>query len=216
MNVAIIGPQGCGKGTQAQLLADKSGLDRVETGKILREIAETNHPWGKRIKNMMLKGVLVSDDILLAVLKETLLKDVNNGFVFDGTPRNLSQYELIKEILKKKGEKLNVIILLEISEAETVRRISSRRTCSKCGRVYNLVTNPPPAEKVCECGGELVHREDDFPEAIIKRLGAYRRSTLKVVDAARREGILVEVDGERPIEEIHSDIISKLQILNPK
>lgn len=210
MNLIVLGPQGSGKGTQAEMLAKKFDLNRVETGRILRQIAESDHPWGKRIKDMMLRGVLVSDDILMAVLKETLTKSAPNGYVFDGTPRNLAQYDLIKEILAGRGEKIDRVIMLSISEPEVIKRISSRRTCAKCGKVYNLVTNPPVAENKCECGGELVQREDDSPEAIKKRLEAYRKMTLQVVEKAREEGVLWEIDGERAIETIHEEIVRRL------
>ena len=210
MNLVLLGPQGSGKGTQAKLLVDKFGFTRVETGEMLRKIAESDHPWGKRIKQMMLKGVLVSDDILMVVLKETLAQPHVKGFLLDGAPRNFAQYEVIRQILAANGERINKVILLNISEAETIKRLSSRRTCKVCGKIYNLVTDPSPNGNKCECGGELVQREDDFPEAIRVRLNAFEQSTEKVIKAARNEGILVEINGERPIEEIHQEIVQKL------
>jgi len=210
--LVILGPQGSGKGTQADLLEHQYGFTKIETGKILRKIAGTDHPWGKRIEEMMLTGVLVSDDILLVVLKEALEQNPNFGYLFDGSPRNLDQYRVIKETLEQRGEKIDKVILVDISEAETLKRISSRRTCEKCGKVYNLVTNPPPGEN-CECGGNLFQREDDFPDAIKKRLKAYENSTLLVVKEAEREGILIRVDGEQPIEKIHEEIVEKLGLL---
>ncbi|KKU62356.1 MAG: Adenylate kinase [Candidatus Amesbacteria bacterium GW2011_GWC1_47_15] len=211
MNIILLGPQGSGKGTQAKMLAEKLGLTIVETGKILREIAETDHPWGRRIKDMQMRGVLVSDDILMAVLKETLSKPARRGYLFDGTPRNIVQYKLIKEVLEDRGEKIDKVVVLNISEEETIKRLSSRRTCLKCGRVYNLITSPPPEENKCECGGELSQRDDDFPEAIKKRLDAYKKSTSKVIEKAKNENVLIEIDGERAIDVIHEDIISKLE-----
>jgi len=208
MNIVILGSQGSGKGTQAKLLAEKYGLTQIETGKLLRDIAETDHPWGKRIKSMMLKGVLVSDKILMAVLKQTLAKPAGKGRIFDGTPRNLPQYELIKNILKSRGEKLDRVIMLKVSEAEAVKRISARRICKNCGRIYNLITDPPPGDLKCECKGELVQREDDYPDVIKKRLKAFNKSTLEVAKRALREGILLEIDGERPVEEIYREIVS--------
>jgi adenylate kinase len=210
MNLVILGPQGSGKGTQAGMLVNKYGFTRVETGEILRKIAESDHPWGKRVKSMMLKGALVSDDILNAVLKETLNMSHPKGFLFDGTPRNFPQYKLIRDILALKGERMDKVVFINISEAETVKRLSSRQTCRVCGKVYNLVTDPSPHGDKCECGGNLVQREDDTPDAIKKRLEAFNHSTEKVIEAAKKEGVLVEINGEKPIEEIHKEIVAKL------
>ena len=210
MNVVILGPQGSGKGTQAEMLVKKYGFTHVETGGILRKIANSDHPWGGRIKKMMLRGVLVSDEILNAVLKETLAMTHPKGFLFDGTPRNFPQYGLIKKVLATYSEKIDKVVFLNISETETVKRLSSRRICKICGKVYNLVTDPSPNDDKCQCGGDLIQREDDFPEAIKRRLDAFNGSTKKVIESAVKEGVLIEIDGEKPIEEIHKEIVEKL------
>lgn len=210
MNIVILGPQGSGKGTQAKLLVEKYGFAHIETGEILRKIAQSDHKWGKRIKDMMNRGVLVSDDILNAILRESLSTAHPNGYLFDGTPRNYPQYELIKKILASYNEKIDKVAFINIPENETVRRLSSRRTCKDCGLVYNLVTNPPPANGKCQCGGDLVQREDDFPEAIKKRLEAFNSSTKKVIESAEKDGVLIKIDGEQLIEDIHNEIVEKL------
>jgi adenylate kinase len=208
MNIVILGPQGSGKGTQAEMLAEKFGLLHIETGKILRKIAESDHPWGKKIKQMMLNGELVSDDILNAVLKETLATIHPKGYLFDGTPRNLSQYELINKVLAERAEKIDRVVYLNIPEEETIKRLSSRRTCSTCGRIYNIITDPPTVSNQCDCGGELIHREDDQPQAIKKRLEWGRTTEIK--QQAQKEGILLEINGEQPIEDIHKEIVERL------
>lgn len=210
MNLVILGPQGSGKGTQAEMLVKKYGFTHVETGEILRQMAASDHPWNNRIRKMLNEGVLVSDDILSVILKDYLSSNHPNGFLFDGTPRNFEQYKLMNELLSQKGEKFDKVIFLKIPEEETVRRLSSRRKCEKCGKVYNLVTDPPPGGSRCECRGELIHREDDFPDAIKKRLSAFWESTTKVIDAAKAEGILIEINGDQPIENIHKEIVEKL------
>lgn len=217
MNIVVLGPQGSGKGTQAELLSEKYNLLHVETGEILRKLTETTSPLAGEVRDIMNEGKLVSDEILEKVLRETLNKPNGSGFVFDGTPRNVVQYGLIEKILKSKGEKFDKIVLINISEPETIKRLSSRRTCEECGKVYNLVTNPPKNGKTCDCGGRLIQREDDKPESIKKRLQTYHEQTSKVIDSAKKDGILVEIDGERPIDEIFceiSSIVDKLKYEN--
>lgn len=207
MNIVILGPQGSGKGTQAKLTADKFNLTHIETGKLLREITDSDHPLSEEIANIMNEGRLVSDHILEEVISSKLHEDhKGNGFVFDGTPRNSAQYDKIKELLSSLHGNLDKVIVINISEDETLSRLSSRRTCETCGKVYNIITNPSPKGEFCECGGKLVQREDDKPESIRKRLQTYNEQTSKVISMAKEDGILSEVDGERPIEEIFAEI----------
>lgn len=213
MNIAILGPQGSGKGTQADLLSERKGFIHVETGKLLRKIAESNLPLSQEIRGIMIRGELVADHILEKVLNTALeSSDEGKSIVFDGTPRNMVQYDLLKKILSERGLKIDKIFMINIPEEESVRRLSSRRTCGQCGDIYNLITNPSPRGKFCECGGELYQREDDQPEAISKRLENYRKETVPVLKSAQEDGILVEIDGLRPIEEIYKDIEKNLKI----
>lgn len=207
MNIVILGPQGSGKGTQAKLTADKFNLIHIETGKLLREIADSNDPLSEEIKKIMNEGRLVSDSILEKVISSKLRDNHSgNGFVFDGTPRNRAQYDKINELLSLSHGKLDKVIVINISEDETLRRLSSRRTCEECGKVYNVITNPSPKGEFCECGGKLVQREDDKPESIRKRLQTYNEHTSKVISMAKKDGILYVIDGERPIGEIFAEI----------
>jgi len=210
MNLVILGPQGSGKGTQAEMLVKKYGFTHVETGEILRQMANSDHPLNNKIRKMLNEGILVSDDIVSEVLINSLNSEHPDGFLFDGTPRNFEQYILMNELLSQKGEKIDKVIILKISEEETIRRLSSRRKCEKCGKVYNLVTNPPPEPTRCKCGGGLIQREDDFPEAIRKRLEEFAHTTMKVIEAAANEGILIEINGEQAINDIHQEIVEKL------
>lgn len=212
MNLSILGPQGSGKGTQAEKIAEKFGLLHIEIGKILREWAASDRPKAEEIRQKINQGVLVSDEILSGVLTKVIEGGPTTaGVVFDGTPRNLQQYELIKNLLAERGAKLDKVIYLEISEPESIKRLSSRRTCQKCGEVFNLITNPPLTSNKCDkCGGDLVQREDDTPGAIAQRLAIFHQATTPVIEQARKEGILTEIDGERPIEEIFEDIMAKL------
>lgn len=214
MNLAILGPQGSGKGTQAEKLAQKYGLLHIETGKILREWAKSDHPLAGKIREMMNSGQLVADNILGQVITEHITQEgIKEGIIFDGTPRNLIQYELIDKLLAGFGTKLNKVILLKISVEESIKRMSNRRICPNCGEVYNLISNPPKIEGKCDfCQSVLVQREDDKPEIIVKRQAKFNEMTTPVINKARGEGILEEIDGERPIEIIFEDITTKLSL----
>lgn len=209
MNILILGPQGSGKGTQAQLLAEKLNAFYVESGEMLRKLAEGN-PVVDQIINK--EGKLLPQEETFSYLKGEIEKnapDLNN-LVFDGFPRSNIQYDLLKEWFHNKGTRLDKAILLEISEEETIKRLSARRTCEKCGKVYNLITNPPPKDG-CSCGGDLTQRVDDTPEAIKTRLAAYREVTTPLVEQLDKEGILVKIDGERPIQTIFQEIQTIVQ-----
>jgi adenylate kinase len=205
MNIIILGPQGSGKGTQAKLLSDKFGLTVAEAGRLIRKASKSDPKISEIINK---KGQLIpAEDAfrLIAGFIEKKDPEVNN-FLLDGYPRSIKQYELLKAWLKKKNTKIDLVIFLNISGKETVKRLSARRVCEQCGTNYNLITNPPPKGD-CECGGKLIQREDDKPQAIKKRLAEYKKRTEPVISMFRNEGILEEVDGERPIETIFEDLL---------
>jgi adenylate kinase len=212
MNLVILGPQGSGKGTQAEMLADKYGYNYIEMGKILRSVANSDNKYAQVVREAMNRGVLVPDEFFRLILWDHVKKsDKAKGFIFDGFPRSHPQYEQLIDMLMKFGEKLDKMILITISEEETIRRLSARRTCKKCGRVFNLLTNKPHKDNKCdECGGDLYQREDDKEEAIKKRLETYEKETSGVIEEGRKAKILLEINGERPIEEIYKEIVEKL------
>lgn len=216
MNIILLGPQGSGKGTQAELLAERFHLQHLEMGRIFRSIANSDHPQAAELREMINQGRLAPDSLTGQIAEDFIVKHDPHvhGFVFEGYPRTLGQYEHVKTILQKYGKHLTAVFNLEISQEETVRRLSARRTCAKCGRVFNLITNPPRVEQVCDnCGGALVHRDDDKPEAITRRLELYRSQTHPVFMQAVAEGIGYEVNGERPIETIFNELIDTLAAL---
>jgi len=159
------------------------------------------------------KGELVPDEYVRLIAWDFINKHnaKNNGFLLEGYPRTLAQYEQVEDMFRKFGKRIDWVINIEISERETIGRLSSRRTCEKCGSVFNLITNPPKNADKCDvCGGRLVQRDDDQPEAIKRRLQIYRGQTQPVFEKAKELGIGIEIDGERPIEVIHEEILSKL------
>ena len=205
MNIIILGPQASGKGTQARLLSGNLGFFYFESGDFWREKAKSD-PRIDEIINK--KGELLPDEETFSLVRDFLKKKAppSDNLLLDGYPRSLKQYELLKNWLSQEGKKIDLAILLKISDEEAVRRLSARVVCEKCGTVYNLITNPPPDGK-CKCGGNLVQRPDDQPEAIKRRLEAYHRVTAPLTNVLKKEGILVEVDGERPITVISTDLL---------
>lgn len=204
MNIIVTGPQGSGKGTQAHLLAEKLGYYHLENGKMLRKMAETD----ERIRKIMDDGILVPDLEMLDLMEKNLVAigSTFDNIIFDGYPRNVNQYKALKEWLESKGKKIDLAVVISISEDETVRRLSSRRVHKKTGEIYNLLTKPP----VGIPEGELYQRDDDNPDSIKKRLEVYNTLTRPMIDLYREDNILFELDGERPIEDIQKDILEKI------
>lgn len=212
MNIIVMGHQGSGKGTQAEMLSKRFSLLHVETGKILRNAAKTD-PEIDRLINK--KGSLVPPEVAFKLTKEFILKKtkVIDGVVFDGFPRTKEQFQLLKNWFAKRKAKIDHVFFLKVSQKESVKRLSSRRMCTKCGEVYNLITNPPPS-KNCKCGGKLIQREDSKPRLIKERLNWSVRESKPLIAIYKKRGVYQEVDGERPIGVIHKDIMSRLEKLN--
>ena len=196
-------------------MVDKLKLTRVEMGQILRNAAASKTKVGETIKGYQNRGELVPDEYTHTLLNAYVTtNDSKVGYLFDGFPRTLDQYKAVKEILDNLGQKIDKVINLYISEEETIRRLSSRRVCPNCKEVWNTITKPSPKGDLCgKCGHNLVHREDDKPDAIRKRLEWSKSKVGPVIEKAREEGLLVEVNGEQSIEAVHKDLMSKLQDL---
>lgn len=205
MNIIIQGPQASGKGTQARLLAEKFGLLHFEMGKILRSIASSNNEHSEAVKKALNSGNLVPDEFVRLIAWDFVSKHHKQGIVFEGYPRSLAQYEHLQDMLRKFNKKIDYLISINIPESESIKRMSDRRTCLKCGRVYSLAVDGDL--KNCECGGELVLRQDDKPEAIKRRLEIYHTQTRPVWEKAKQEGIAVEIDGLPPIAQVHEAIL---------
>lgn len=205
MNIIIQGPQASGKGTQARLLAEKFGMLHFEMGKILRSIANSDNLHAEVVKKTLNSGGLVPDEYVRLIAWDFVSKHHKQGIVFEGYPRSLAQYEHLQDMLRKFNKKIDYLISINIPEEESIRRMSDRRTCLRCGRVYSISVDGQ-MEK-CECGGELVLREDDKPEAIKHRLEIYHTQTRPVWEKAKQEGIAFEVDGRPPISEVHESIL---------
>ena len=201
MNILLIGPQGSGKGTQARLLVEKLGFFYFESGGFLREIAEKN----EKVREMLSVGTFVPDKEMVSYVTAYLdEKGVYDNILFDGFPRSVVQYDFLKSWLDDKQVAIDLALILVISEEETIRRLSSRRQDPITGKIYNLITDPPPSNINANV---LIQRDDDKPEAIKKRLGWYKEQVIPLISKLKKEIKVVEVNGERPIEEIQADLI---------
>jgi len=203
MNIILLGAPASGKGTQAELLAKKFGLYLFQTGDLSRRLAEND----ERIREIVSSGKLIPQEEMTMYVLD-FLHGQGQGFkniLFEGFPRFVSQYEALEKFLESKGDGIDGVISIDISEEEAVKRISSRRICSKCGKIYNIVSNPALGG-VCECGGELVQRADDHPEAVKVRFKYYKENTKELIDYLDSKGKLIRVNGERPIEAIQTDL----------
>lgn len=210
MNIIIFGPQASGKGTQARVLAEKLGLFYLSTGDLFRKLSKED----KEVKKIVEGGDLPSDKLAFSLLQRFLKKEHNSfeNIIFDGFPRNINQFFMLKNWFKDNGAKIDHAILLDISDKEAIRRMSARRWCNNCKEIFNLVTNPPKKPNICDkCGGNLVQREDDKSEAIKKRLFLYRDVTQPLIEIFENEGIFKKIDGEQSIENISKELLSFLQ-----
>lgn len=201
MNIVLFGPQGSGKGTQARLLCDKFGFSYFESGAYLRKLADT-HPEMKLIMN---SGKLVPDEEFTSYLTAYLdQENLYDDIIFDGFPRTIEQYEFLKVWLNQKQVKIDVAIVLEINESETLKRLGARRLDPKTGKIYNLVTDLPPSDVDINT---LVQRDDDKPEAIKKRLALYHERTEVLIEGIKKDASVFRINGERTIEEIQTDLV---------
>ncbi len=196
MKIILLGPPGAGKGTIAKALMEYDGSVQISTGDILRAAVAAGTELGKQAEAAMKAGNLVTDDLIMGIMEERLQQpDCKQGYLLDGFPRTLPQAEALKALLAKLGEKLDCALELDIARDVIIDRLTTRRTCSNCGAIYNVKSKPPKVDGVCDvCGStEIVQRDDETEEAIENRLEVYNRQTAPLVDFYRDEGLLVSV-----------------------
>lgn len=205
----IMGVQGCGKGTQAQLLRDYLDLVHISVGDIFRWLIENRTKVGAKVKRIVASGNLVSDEMVEAIVRRRLDEhDWNYGFILDGFPRSAAQAEFFLE-----SYDINAVIHIRVPDEVVLQRVLSRRLCRGCGLDYNLISHRPKLENVCDvCGGELVSRPDDTPEALADRLRDYHAKTEPVLELFRRKELVLDVDGTSSPEQVQQAIRSKLAI----
>ncbi|RMD95820.1 MAG: adenylate kinase [Calditrichaeota bacterium] len=216
MELIFIGYPGSGKGTQATILSEKYDIPKISTGDILREAVASGTPLGLKAKKYMDAGELVPDDIVIGLIEERLKQpDTKKGFILDGFPRTISQAQELDQILRKLHRSLTAVISLEVSKKRIIERLTNRRVCVKCGRVYNLIYDPPPEDGRCEsCGGELIQRSDDKEETVRHRIEVYDEQTRPLKKYYDAQGKLLPIDGSLNIDKVQDEIERKLKSLD--
>jgi len=213
MRIVLLGAPGAGKGTQAKKLIEKYGIPQISTGDILRENVAKGTPLGKEAKSYMDAGKLVPDSVVLGLVEDRLKKDdCKKGFILDGFPRNTSQADALDKMLSGLGMPLQSAISIDVPFDDLMKRLTGRRTCKKCGQMYNIYFSPPKKDGVCDkCGGELYQRDDDKEETIKKRLEEYQAKTAPLIDYYKGKGILHSINGTGSIDEIFAKVCAVVE-----
>jgi adenylate kinase len=214
MRLILLGPPGCGKGTQAKLLSERNGYEHIGTGDILRLAISQHTPAGERAHPYVEKGLLVPDDLVNDVIAERF----RNGhppecFVLDGYPRTLAQAQAFDSVLRQQYLDINAVIFMDVSDEEIIARVSERWSCPKpgCKATYHTQSKPPKVPGICDyCGTKLIQREDDRPETVKARLVVYHDNMEALLGHYRAQGLLHAVPGHGPIEEVYANIMKVL------
>ena len=209
MNLILLGAPGAGKGTQAAILAKELNIPTISTGNILRAAVASGSELGKQAKACMESGALVSDEIIIGIIRDRLAEpDCANGYILDGVPRTIPQAEALEE----NGIKFDHVVSMEIADEAIMERMSGRRVCPKCGASYHVVAVPPKKAGVCdECGSELITRKDDAPETVKSRLAVYHKETEPLKEFYRSRGVLVPVEDQGSVEATSAAILKVLK-----
>ena len=213
MNIILLGPPGAGKGTQARILVDGRNMIQLSTGDMLREAKDSGSEMGRIVADVMARGDLVTDEIVIGLIREKLAGDKRGGFIFDGCPRTLKQADALAQLLDETGETLDAVIEMQVDDAALVARITARSTCGNCGEVYNDETKPIPADGVCtSCGtsAEFKRRADDNADSLKQRLMEYYKKTSPLIGYYYAKGQLSSVDGLADIDDVRAEIAAIL------
>jgi len=207
MNILLIGIQGCGKGTQAKILEENYGWKHITTGNLLRENIERKTELGLTAKKYMDEGELVPDKYVFQIVEDALA-NIENGTILDGFPRNMEQLKYLE-----KNFTIDKVVLLELSDEKAIERVSSRRNCIECKADYNLLYHKPKQEGLCDvCGGKIVQRDDDYEDAIKKRIEKFYNDTSGVISYFSEKGKLIRVNADDPIDIIQENMVKALNI----
>ncbi len=212
MKIIMLGAPGAGKGTQAIKIAEKYEIPHISTGDIFRANLKEGTELGLKAQTYMDKGLLVPDDITIAMLMDRISEDdCKNGYILDGFPRTIPQAESLTAELAAREEAIDYAIDIEVPDESIINRMSGRRVCLSCGATYHIEFNPSKQEGICDvCGAELVLRDDDKAETVKNRLDVYHEQTQPLIDYYKEEEILFEVDGTQDVDKVFEDIVDIL------
>jgi len=215
MEIVFLGYPGSGKGTQASLLSRRYQIPQISTGDMLRAAVHARSELGKKAQDYLDRGALVPDEVMIRLVEQRIGEpDAKTGYILDGFPRTLNQAQQLDRVLREHDRELTAVISLEIEKGKVVTRLTSRRVCRDCGKLFNLLTDPPPANDICDaCGGAVYQRSDDKPETVLHRIEVYEESTRPLKDYYSSQGKLLEIDAGSRIDEIQSEIVRRLESL---
>jgi adenylate kinase len=213
VRIVLVGPPGAGKGTQAEYIAAHLSVPKISTGDIFRANVAQGTPLGVEAKRYMDAGQLVPDEVTINMVRERLAEgDASDGFLLDGFPRTLPQSAALDKLLADLGTQLDLVLELVVDDDEVIRRLSGRRQCRGCGKIWHVEFDATSKEGVCDrCGGQLYQRDDDKPEVIAERLRVYSRDTAPLVDYYGAQGKLVGIDATGPVEDVTVRAIDALR-----
>lgn len=213
MNIVLLGAPGAGKGTQAEKIIEEYGVAHISTGDILRKAVAEGTPLGVEAKRYMDAGELVPDAVVIGLVKSRLAEpDTQTGFILDGFPRTEAQAEALDRELSEIGRPLDIALNIDVDRDVIVNRLTARRTCRSCGKVFSLLVNAPQDPNVCPvCGGELYQRDDDTETTVRNRLSVYDRSTAPLIDYYTKQSLLRTIDGDRPVDTVFADVQAALE-----
>jgi len=211
--IVLLGPPGSGKGTQAKLIEKVCSAPHISTGDMLREAAAKETELGIRAKSFMEAGKLVPDDLMVSIVEDRLQwPDSQGKFILDGYPRTVEQAGELDRFLQEHEFPLDVVLSIEVDSTAVIERLSNRRVCRGCGRVFNRITDPPREKNRCDdCSGDLYQRDDDTAQTIARRLEVYQDQTAPVKAYYSQRGILLSIDGSGKVDEVYAEIVSHLK-----
>ncbi len=212
MRLMVLGAPGAGKGTQAVILSKRLKIPHISTGDIFRSNIKNETPLGKLAKQYIDSGALVPDEVTIGIVKDRLTKpDCSNGFILDGFPRTIPQAESLDRMLDEMGQRLDMVINIEVDDDVIIRRLSGRRVCPECNTIYHVSTSEHAKQGICgNCGAKLIQREDDREETIINRLRTYHIQTEPLISYYKGKDILAEVGGAGRVEDTTAEVYEKL------
>jgi adenylate kinase len=224
MHIILMGPQGSGKGTQSERVRSRLRLGSIATGELFRAAIQGGTELGQQIQAVYERGELVPDELTIALVEERLEQLAEErshgaavqGALYDGFPRTIAQADALSQTLGKRGDEVTAVIAIDVPRERLIERLAGRRVCSACGRVYNVLFDPPAVDGVCDvCGGQILQRADDTPEAVAKRLDLYDVETAPLLDRYEDQGLVERVDGDRAIEDVTEAIVAAIESRMP-